>query len=148
MKNEQWVLRTWDGRHVAVDQDGNLTVEDGCVKTTFLRVIMSEDLADCLIGINCSMFLCATSLSAGNSTYFMASISMGTLLQEGQCLTSNRFAHSKTLERFGSDLRNFRFTFVQAISDHARSMLSNRLRRLCPRAFDPHGELVGNKCKS
>lgn len=25
--NEQWVIRTWDGSHVAVDQDGNLTAK-------------------------------------------------------------------------------------------------------------------------
>ena len=29
LKNEQWVIRTWDGRHLAVDRDGNLTVEVG-----------------------------------------------------------------------------------------------------------------------
>ena len=27
LKNEQWVIRTWDGRHLAVDQNGNLTVK-------------------------------------------------------------------------------------------------------------------------
>ena len=109
---------------------------------------MPENLLNCSMGINCRMFLCATSISAENTTYFVNSAKKGTLLHAGQCLTHRRFTHSKILQGFGSDVANISFNFVQAMSDHARSMLSNGLRRMCPRAFDPRGELAHNKCNS
>ena len=97
------------------------------------------------------MFLCATSLSAGRTTYFVNPGRQGTMLTAGQCLTHKQFAASNTLQqlkRSGIDETRSSFSFLQASSDRARSMLSKGLRLMCPRTFDPKGELDYIMCSN
>jgi hypothetical protein len=97
------------------------------------------------------MLLCATSLSAKGATYFVNPGKQGHELTAGQCLTHKKFVASNSLQQLknlGIDVTRSGFSFMRASSDLARTMLSKGLRLMCPRAFDPKGELVNNECSN
>jgi hypothetical protein len=150
LQNQQWVIRTWDNGHLATDNNGNIIVQRGCVSTTFLRIIQTEDLPQCFQGNSCTMFLCATPNSTGNS-FLVSSESKqsGFPLPRGWCETNKTFKLEETLRDIkvsGYKHEQFKFTFLNTASQEGRQLLSNGLKRMCPKSFDPNGEARKDWC--
>ena len=95
------------------------------------------------------MLLCATSLSTGKS-FIVSPERQGIALPDGQCATYNTFRDSKTLGRLEKtttfDITHFSFIFSLTSSNRVRDMMSNSLRRTCPRMFDPNQEARRDLC--
>ncbi|XP_062518208.1 uncharacterized protein LOC134193392 [Corticium candelabrum] len=143
----QWVIRTWDGSHLAMENDGRLTVKTGCVTTTFLRLVSFDDLLSCFEGISCKMILCATSLSTGAS-FIVKRDDQAVRVSSGECKSYQKFKESETLKRLqksGQD-RYFEITFLIANSESVKTMLVPGLKRLCPRTFDPTATVSYERC--
>ena len=96
------------------------------------------------------MFLCATSISTGDSFLVTPENKRrGYPLPRGRCETYATFKIDETLkdlEKSGYKQEQFIFTFLKAASQEGRQLLSNGLKRMCPRSFDPNGETRKDLC--
>ncbi|XP_062520753.1 uncharacterized protein LOC134195698 [Corticium candelabrum] len=144
--DEQWVIRTFDRSHLAVDSKGNLMVETGCVKTTFLRHVDAEHLNDCFNGVQCLMLLCATSTDPKTATFIVSPTNHAThQLNNGDCMSYKSFqAIQQSLTKPTFNITNYQFNFLTA-GNHT-DMISQGLKKLCPRPFDPSGQAQNDIC--
>jgi hypothetical protein len=141
LQHHQWVIRTSDNRHLAVDESGSLFVESGCITTTFLRFVKPEHLQSCFDGLVCKMCLCATSVN-GNTSFFLSS-DLKTILELPleHCATYQSFGMYLDGSNQSKHIRTF--SLLPAI---AHSNISRSLKLLCPKQYDPLGTLRHDNC--
>ncbi|XP_062518222.1 uncharacterized protein LOC134193403 [Corticium candelabrum] len=144
--NDQWVIRTWDGRHLAVDDDGRLIVKTGCVTTKFLRFVSPENLLSCFESIQCKMILCGTSINSLSikKSFIVKQDGPGTPVLSSQCQNYQNFKESGTLRNLQNSTHFVNFLLTS--SDSVNQRLTSGLKRMCPRAFDPSGNASNNQC--
>lgn len=140
LRNQQWTLRTSDSSHLAIDSEGKLIIEYGCITTTFLRIVSGKHLEKCLEGVACTMALCATRIGMNESYIVSSNYSeiRPHALPLGSCATLRDFRHQPRTTNLNLEL--YEVTIRSAAS--LRHRASRGLKRLCPHLYDSPAQLA------
>jgi hypothetical protein len=137
IQNLQWAIRTAGGSHLAVNDNGILTVKSGCpITTTFLRIVEKNHLEECFQGINCAMALCATQANtSGNLPSYIVSVpgyQTTTVSSKRHCVSLSAFTVARQSKNITVSAFQY-FTFRNVLAHTSR--VSKQLKRLCPALY-------------